>query len=67
MGGDVGCVVDFWEADARGGVLVLVVGVLVHVEELGVGPVVAGVGQEDGSVLFWFGFCVGDVVYMTGI
>lgn len=44
VGGNVGGVVDFWEADARAGVRVLVVGVLVHVEELGGGPVVAGVG-----------------------
>lgn len=67
VGGDVICEVDSWKADKQGGVLVLVVGVLVHVEEVGVGPVVAGMCQEDCFVLFWIGFCVGDVVDMMGI
>ena len=67
VGGDVGCGVEVRETDAPGGVLILVVCVLVHVEEVGVGPVVAGVGEEDGFVLFWVGVGVGDVVDMAGV
>lgn len=62
MRGDVVGVVDLREADAERGAVEGVVDVAVHVEELGVAPFGASVGDQQGFVGDGVGLGVGDVV-----
>ncbi len=67
VGGEVRCVGDLGQADPERGVGVGKVNVAVEIEEFGVAPFVAGVGEDEGFVGFWVGLCVGDGVDEAGV
>lgn len=64
--GDIVSVLDLGKADAGGGVIVDVVGITVHVEELAILAPQAGVGDEDSFIVLGR-LGVGYVVRMAGV
>lgn len=60
-------VIDLGESDSKVGVIILVVGVTVHVEELGILPRQPRVGNHQSLVVLRRGFRIRDVIHVAWI